>query len=174
MCLFNLWGKNKVINNNEIELIQGRVRQTLTDKFLSIDNDIKNVKRNAFNKLKYNMQLSKKEDNLKREIIEETEEEICIICNSMFKKTYINKVKINDITMNCCNDCNGLSDDDIMLWFNRKQFNREKEFEKTINIKNNNFVLVKYKDETIDDAINNFIKITGIGYNYHNKIKKNI
>ena len=59
-----------------------------------------------------------------------------------------------------------------MLWFNRKQFNRKKDFEKTINVKNSNFVFVKYEDESVDDAIDSFIKSTGIGYNYHSKIKK--
>lgn len=173
MCLFNLWGtKNKVINDKELELIEGRVKQMLTDKFLLIDNDIKNIKRNAFNKLKYNMQLIKKEENLKRKKIEEQEEDICIICNNICKKIDIKIIKINDIEVRCCNTCNGLNEDDIMLWFNRKQFNREKDFQKTINVKNSNFVFVKYKDETIDDAINNFIKSTGIGYNYHSKIKK--
>lgn len=173
MCLFNLWGstKNKVINDKELELIEGRVKQMLTDKFLLIDNDIKNIQRNAFNKLKQNMQLIKKEENLKRKRIEE-EEEICIICNSICKKIDIKMIKINDTEIYCCDKCSGLNEDDITLWFNRKHFNREKDFQKTINVKNSNFVFVKYKDETIDDAINNFIKSTGIAYNYHSKIKK--
>ena len=173
MCLFNLWGEsNKVISPQELELIEGRVKQMITDKFLSIDNDIKNVKRNAFNKLKKNMLDIKKEENLKRKMEEDAEEDICIICNSICKKIDINQVKINGITINCCNKCIGLSEDDIMLWFNRKQFNRKKDFEKTINVKNSNFVFVKYEDESVDDAIDSFIKSTGIGYNYHSKIKK--
>ena len=84
MCLFNLWGEsNKVISPQELELIEGRVKQMITDKFLSIDNDIKNVKRNAFNKLKKNMLDIKKEENLKRKMEEDAEEDICIICNSI-------------------------------------------------------------------------------------------
>tara|TARA_B100000925_G_scaffold283854_1_gene258165 strand:- start:210 stop:734 length:525 start_codon:yes stop_codon:yes gene_type:complete len=172
MCLFNLWGKNKVINNQELELIEDRVKQVLTDRFLLIDDDQKNKKRNAFNKLKKNMLDKREEDNSKEDREEDGEEDICIICNSICKKMDINLIKINDITINCCNKCDLLSDDDIMLWFNRKQFNRKKDFEKTINVKNSNFVLVKYNDESIDEAIDNFIKSTGIGYNYHSKIKK--
>lgn len=172
-CIFNLCGKsNKIISNQEIELIQGRVKQMLTDKFLLIDNDQKNIKRNVFNKLKQNMLDIRKEENLKRKREEEAEKEICIICKNVFKKIDIKMVKINEIEIPCCNTCNALSDDDIMLWFNRKQFNREKDFEKTINVKNSTFVFVKYKDESIDDAINNFIKSTGITNNYYSKIKK--
>lgn len=179
MCLFYLCGKkNIVITNQELELIEDRVKDILKEKFALINNDKKNKKRHAFNKLKDNYIQKIEEDNLKKKIEEdnlkkkiEEEKDICIICENICRKIDITTVLINNIKIYSCNKCIGLSEDDIMLWFNRKQFNREKDFEKTIKVKKNNFVLVKYKDETLDDAIYNFIKSVGIDNNYHIKIK---
>lgn len=182
MCrFFKCFKRTKKINNvpsesemivKEVEIeeiklqMKNNVKHTVEKLFISIADDKNNTLRFAFNRLKDNMELKKQiEYNNKPR-------DFCMICNKMCVRDEMKNIIINNLDILSCNKCDELDENELIKWFNSHQLKRTKEIEKTIKVRNKSFVLVKYENEDLDDAIDKFINMTGLDENLKPKIKK--